>query len=212
MTDKSDKIEIFSSELLGLITDTRSFDTQKWVNNREEIFHTLNTEAMRCLSLQNVPERTSKALCKAIESKFEWHLLIAFELWSVGMPDFGIDGGRKLFLASDFETELKWGDFLIFPNRREGMTSEMIRSRDHMMQFAADAFITTNTKSDIFKDVNIETFKPGKVRDDMDPEILLQVEIECLLFWWLKMDQIYDFHSENLDVFSGEKRAVLSIW
>jgi hypothetical protein len=31
------------------------------------------------------------------------------------------------------------------------------------------------------------------------------------LFWWLKMDKIYDFNSDELDVFSGEKRAVLSI-
>jgi len=210
MTDPSDQNGIFSVKLLGIqdkIAKSGPIDDSK----RKEFLIELYMEAIRCLFRKNVPRKTVEAFLKVMEFQCDMYLMKAFRKWGVGFPDFDIDLHRQVIVASDDETGLFWGDLVIFPNRRAGMTSEMIRQREHVMNFAADVFKTTNTKLEIFKDVNLETFQDGKVRDDMDPEILLQVEIECLLFWWLKMDKIYDFNSDELDIFSGEKRAVLSI-
>jgi len=210
MTDPSDENCVFSVKLLGIqdkIAKSGPIDDSK----RKEFLIELYTEAVRCLCRKNVPQTTIVAFVKVMELQCDMYLMKAFRKWGVGFPDFGIDIDRQVIVASDDETGLVWGDLVIFPNRREGMTSEMIRHREHTMLFAANVFKTTKTKLEIFKDVNLETFQDGKVRDDMDPEILLQVEIECLLFWWLKMGKIYDFESDDLVLQSGAKRAVLSI-
>ena len=210
MPSESDQNSIFSVKLLGIqdkIAKSGPIDDSK----RKEFLIELYMEAMRCLFRKNVPQTTIVAFVKVMEFQCDMYLMKAFRKWGVGFPDFAIDAHRQVILASDVETELLWGDLVIFPNRREGMTPEIFRQREHTMFFAANVFITTKTKLEIFKDVNLETFQDGKVRDDMDPDILLQVEIECLLFWWLKMDKIYDFESDELVLQSGAKRAVLNI-
>jgi len=212
MTDPSDENCVFSIEFMAILQEITRNATLNPIQ-RQEIFLKLHIEAKWCLFRKNVPQTTIEAFLKAIECKSEWYLTKALALWDVRMPHHSLHVAEHTItiMANDEATSLTWGDFFIFPHVREGMTSEMIKLREFFMSHVLITHKLHDSNLEIFKGVSLDAFALGKVRDDMDPEILLQVEIECLLFWLFKMDKIYDFESDELDFQSGANRAVLNI-